>query len=331
MLNFGVIGTGAIATDFCIALAASDRCRVVHVAGSTGDKAGAFAERLGVPRASGDFTALLADPDVAAVYIATPNVLHVTQVLAAIAAGKHVLCEKPMSISAAITAELFEAARQRGVLLMEGYMYRCHPLIAALIRQIEAGTIGRLQHVRAEFGFHAARQPGHRLFDPAQGGGAILDVGGYPMSFARLFAGVAIGQPFAEPAIVGGVRQIGPTGVDELSTALLRFDSGITAELACAIRHRIGTTATLFGAHGRITVPDPWLPGGQRQGLSSTFTIHREGEADETVTVSADRPIYALEAEHFSYRLAALDACWPAMGSEESLAQARAIERWQES
>ncbi len=331
MLNFGILGSGAIAADFCLALKASDHCRVVNVAGSTPEKAAAFAERCGLPRAAADLAALLADPDVAVVYIATPHTLHETQALVAIAAGKHVLCEKPMTTRAAATARLIDAARSRGVLLMEAFMYRGHPLIAALIEQLRSGAIGRLRHIRADFGFHAERLTGHRLFDPALGGGAILDVGGYPMSFARLFAGVAIGQPYAEPVSIRAIRQFGPTGVDELSTALLHFESGISANLSCAIRHRIGTAAVLYGDSGRIVVPDPWLPGGQQQGLTAHFVIHREGQPEEIVTINTDRPSYAIEAEHLADCLPQLEARWPAMDWQDSLANAQALDAWREA
>ncbi|HEY6081530.1 MAG TPA: Gfo/Idh/MocA family oxidoreductase [Polyangiaceae bacterium] len=326
-LQWGVIGTGAIAHDFALALGASERCRIVHVTSSSG-RAAAFASQYGVRRASESLEELLGDGEVEAVYVATPHPLHEHQALAAIAAGKHVLIEKPMATSAAGAQRIVDAARQRRVLAMEAYMYRCHPLLTEVISHVRAGEIGQLRHVRADFGFRAPRRPESRLFAPEQAGGGILDVGGYPVSLARLMAGVAVGKPSAEPSQLTASGQIGPTGVDELAQASLRFESGMTAEVACAIHHDLGCMATLFGDEGRIRIEDPWLPGGQRQGLESHFTLERDGAETEQVTVSIPRAIYALEAELVADSLPALEPLWPAMTWSDSIANLRVLDTW---
>src|SRR5205814_8957873 len=174
------------------------------------------------------------------VYGATPHPQHERLALAAIAAGKHVLVEKPISTTVESATRIIEAAKRRGVFLMEAYMYRCHPLITELVSQLRAGVIGELCHVRADFGFRDPRNPKGRLFDPEQAGGGILDVGGYPVSFARLMAGLAQGKKTAEPTKLAAIGQIGPTGVDELAQASLAFDGGFTAEVACGIRYDFG-------------------------------------------------------------------------------------------
>jgi predicted dehydrogenase len=325
------VGTGAIAHDFVTALAQSRRCRVVDVVGSTPDKGAAFADHRRIPRASATLDELLANPDVGAVYVATPHPLHEATALRAIDAGKAVLCEKPLALDAAAAERMFAAAARRGVFLMEGFMYRCHPVVAELLRRLEAGCIGPLLHVRATFGFRAPRDPAGRLFSPALGGGGILDVGGYPVSFARLMGGVAEGKPFAEPIELRALGEVGPTGVDELATAGLRFASGLTATVACAVRHQLGTSVTIFGERGRIELPDPWLPGGQRQGLVSSFTLHGDG-GDETVTAAAALPVYALQAELVADVLstpgAPLEPRRPAMSSADSLGNMRVLDQW---
>jgi predicted dehydrogenase len=265
---------------------------------------------------------------VQAVYVATPHPLHEKLALAAIAAGKHVLVEKPMSTSAAAAARIIEAARQRRVFLMEAYMYRCHPLVTELISRLRAGAIGQVRHVRADFGFRDPRNPKGRLFDPEQAGGGILDVGGYPVSFVRLIAGVAAGQQSAEPIRFSAVGQVGPTGVDELAQASLAFSSGMTAEVACAIRYDFGCAATVFGEEGRIKIDDAWLPGGKRQGLHSHFTIERDGVEPELVQVNIPRAIYALEAELVADSLPAQQAAWPAMTWDDTLANLRVMDQW---
>jgi len=326
-LQWGVIGTGAIATDFATALGKSERCRIVNVTSFPG-LAQPFAARFGIPRATDALEELLSDAEVQAVYVATPHPLHEKLALAAIAAGKHVLVEKPMATTAAAAVRIIEAARKRGVFLMEAYMYRCHPLIRALIGCLQAGAIGQVRHVRADFGFRDPRNAQGRLFDPEQAGGGILDVGGYPVSFARLIAGVAAGKPCAEPTRFSAVGQIGPTGVDELAQASLAFESGVTAELACAIRYDFGSRATIFGEDGRITLDDAWLPGGKRQGLESHFTIERDGAGPELVPVNIPRAIYALEAELVADSLPASEPAWPAMTWNDTLANLRVMDQW---
>jgi predicted dehydrogenase len=326
-LQWGVIGTGAIATDFATALATSERCRIVSVTSFPG-LAQPFAHKFGIPRATDALEELLGDPEVQAVYVATPHPQHERLALAAIAAGKHVLVEKPLSVSTASATRIIEAARARRVFLMEAYMYRCHPLITELLGRLRAGAIGAIRHVRADFGFRDPRNPQGRLFDPAQAGGGILDVGGYPVSLARLIGGVAAGKQLAEPTELSAVGQIGPTGVDEFAQASLRFESGMTAEVACAIRYDFGCRATIFGEEGRISVEDAWLPGGQRQGLRSGFTLERDGAAPEVVPVDIPRAIYALEAELVAGSLPALQATWPAMTWDDSLANLRVMDRW---
>ena len=256
-LRWGVIGTGGIAADFCEALKRSRRCRVVNVAGSSPAKARAFAERFGIAGWSEGVSQLLADPGVEAVYIATPHPSHEHQALTCIAAGKHVLCEKPLTLDEPSAARVLDAAKRQGVFVMEAFMYRCHPLLRELLALLKDGAIGAIRHVRADFGFRVPRMPEHRLFNLSLGGGSILDVGGYPVSFARLIAGIVEGTPFAEPTGLTANGLIGPTGADELASALLTFRSGLTASLTSAICHDVGTTAVVFGEHGKIVLPDP--------------------------------------------------------------------------
>jgi predicted dehydrogenase len=328
ILRWGIVGTGAIARDFTAALAASERCRVVDVVGSTPGKGPAFAAAHGVPRASATVEELLSRADVDAVYVAAPHPGHEPIAMAAIEAGKAVLCEKPLALDAAGAERLIAAAERRRVFLMEAFMYRCHPVTAALLSRLAAGCVGQLRHLRATFGFRAPRDPASRLFSPALGGGGILDVGGYPVSFARLIAGVVEARAFAEPIEVRGQGHVGPTGVDELATASLRFASGFTAEVACAVHHDMGTSATIHGERGRVEVPNPWLPGGERQGLTSSFVIHADGAPPEVVTVRAARPVYALEAELVAAARPALEAPWPAMGWRDSLGNMRVLDLW---
>ena len=327
-LRFGVVGTGGIAIDFAQALTRSKRCRVVNVVGRTPEQGRAFAERFGVPSTSASVDELLADDTVDAVYIATPHPLHEEAALAAIAAGKAVLCEKPLAMDASGSQRVIEAARARGVFLMEGYMYRCHPLVRRLVSDLRAGVIGPLRHLRADFAFRVPRDPDGRLFAKKLGGGGILDVGGYVVSFARLVAGLAEEKPFAEPVKLVANGTIGPHGADETATALLTFASGFTAVVTAAVFHAAGTTAVIFGDQGRIVLPDPWIPQGNRQGLETGYTIHRDGRPPELVSVVTELATYAIEAELVADTLPATEVAWPAMSWAETLGTMRVLDQW---
>jgi predicted dehydrogenase len=327
-VSFGVIGTGGIAADFCEALRSSQTCQVVSAVGSSAPKAAAFAERFGLARAAGSLNELLSDDGVDVVYVATPHPLHEAQAMACIEMGKHVLCEKPLTVDYASSERVIKAARQRQVFLLEGYMYRCHPLLRALLDRLEGGAIGELRHIKADFGFRVPRDPEGRLFDLKLGGGGILDVGGYCMSFARLLAGVVTGAPFAEPTQLQAVGFKGPTGADEISTALVAFASGLTATLTCAVHHRVGTETVLYGEAGQIVLADPWIPQGLRQSLETSFVVRREGQAEEVVSVRTERPTYAVQAELVASSLQNLQAPWPAMSWDDTLGNMRALDAW---
>jgi hypothetical protein len=153
------------------------------------------------------------------------------------------------------------------------------------------------------------------------------DVGGYPVSFARLVAGCVEGAPFAEPARLYGSAVCGPTG-GWLATAHLSFASGFTAVVRSAVRHDLGTTAVVYGESGKIVVPNPWLPQGNRQGLESEFTVFRDGRAPETVTVRTREVTYAIEAALVADTLPRLEPEWPAMNWDDTLGNMRVLERW---
>jgi predicted dehydrogenase len=199
-----------------------------------------------------------------------------------------------------------------------------------LLGRLERGDIGPLRHIKADFGFRIPRDPAGRLFDLKLGGGGILDVGGYCMSFARLLAGVVTGKPFAEPTRLEAVGFKGPTGADEISTAVVAFASGLTATLTCAVHHRVGTEAVLYGETGQVVLPDPWIPQGARQSLETGFTVKREGQADETVSVTTPLPTYALQAELVADSLSRLEAPWPAMSWADTLGNMRALDAWRQ-
>jgi predicted dehydrogenase len=327
-LDWGVIGTGGIASDFAEALSHSKKCRLVSATGSSPEKAQAFAEKFGLPAHARSLEELCADPRVQAVYVATPHPSHEAQAIQCIEAGKHVLCEKPMTMDAAGTERVIAAARKMNVFLMEAFMYRCHPLIREVLERLRSGVIGQIQHVRADFSFRVPRDPKGRLFDLKLGGGAILDVGGYPMSFARMIAGLVEGKPFAEPTSLHAVGFLGPTGADEVTTATLTFASGLTAVTSCAVHQELGRRVSVCGELGRIEMNDPWIPGGDRQGRETGYSIELEDKAPEFIKVATNTATYAIEAELVADTLPKVEAAPPAMTWADTLGNMRALDSW---
>ena len=271
----------------------------------------------------------MADRTVEAVYVATPHPLHEQHALAAIAAGKHVLCEKPLTMDAAEAARVIDGRRQHGVFLMEAFMYRCHPLLRELLARLKDGAIGPIRHVRADFGFRARRVPEHRLFDLALGGGSILDVGGYPVSFARLVAGVAEDARFAEPTKLTATGHIGPTGVDELASAQSDVRRRPHGERDHRDRPRRWHRRGRVWREGTDCVAQPWIPGGERQGTATELTVLRDGRDPEHIRVQTDTRCTRSRQSSSLDSLPALEAAWPAMTHADTLGNMQVLDRWQ--
>jgi predicted dehydrogenase len=248
--RWGILSTGRIAGVFATGLASLPDAELVAVGSRSTASAAAFAERFHVPRAYASYDELVADPDIDAIYIATPHSSHAEDALRAIAAGKAVLCEKPFTINATEAATVVAAARARGVFVMEAMWTRFLPVFVAIREQIAAGRIGEVRLLSADFGFRTAVNPASRLFDPALGGGALLDVGVYCVSLASML--------FGPPTGIQSLANLGSTGVDEQAAILLGHASGAMALLATATRTDTPHEATILGTAGMIRVAAPW-------------------------------------------------------------------------
>ena len=198
-LRWGIIGTGKIADAFARGLGQTDTGDLVAVASRTEANAERFGETHGVGRRHGSYDALVDDPGVDAVYVSTPHPMHAEWAIRCAEAGKHVLCEKPMTLNEADTMAVVEAARRSDVFLMEAFMYRCHPQTERLVGLLRSGVIGDVKLVRATFGFRLPHDPEERHLANGLGGGGILDVGCYTVSMSRLVAATALGVEVAEP------------------------------------------------------------------------------------------------------------------------------------
>ncbi|HET8628680.1 MAG TPA: aldo/keto reductase [Thermomicrobiales bacterium] len=327
-LRWGILGTGAIARTFARGVAESRSGELVAVASRARATAAEFGERVGVARRYDDYAALLADDAVDAVYVATPHAHHAEWAVKAAEAGKHVLCEKPLALNHAEAMAVVEAARRHDVFLMEAFMYRCHPQTARLVELLRERVIGDVRLIEASYCFDSQINPGSRLYDNALGGGGILDVGGYPVSMARLLAGAALGRDVAEPLELTGCGHIGEVGrVDEWAIAALKFPGDIVAQLATGVRVQGENVVRVYGSAGHIVVPVPWLPG--RDGRASSILVYRRGEPSrEEVVVEPAAGLYAIEADTVADNLAARQAPPPAMTWADSLGNMAALDRW---
>ena len=342
--GWGIVGPGAIAEVFAAAVNAAGAGRIVGAYGRDAARRTAFCARYGGTPAV-DLGGLLADPAVEAVYVATPHSAHAEAVAAALAAGKAVLCEKPLTTSEEASASLWASAAAQDALLVEGWMYRCHPQLARLAELLHAGVIGRPLRLQSAFGFVAPPDPAGRLLDLALGGGGILDVGGYPVSLALSCAAAVDGVADGESAEARGtVRDTapeeielrrGPTGVDLDARCTLRFANGFEAQVRVTLEEDLPRTAVVEGTDGRIVLRDPFLPGGARRGNAATLRIEARGAAAREETLVARHDCFALEALEVrrlmrarAAGVPATDPAWPMVGREESLAIARLLDAW---
>ncbi|MGH7143995.1 MAG: aldo/keto reductase [Planctomycetota bacterium] len=329
-IRWGILTTGNIAKKFAGGASRAKSAVLTAVGSRDLAKAQAFAKEFNIPTAHGSYEALLADKNVDAVYIATPHPLHAEWAIKAADAGKHILCEKPITLNHADTMTVIEAARRNNVFLMEAFMYRCNPQTKKLVELVREKAIGEVRMIRASFSFHAGFNADSRLFANKLGGGGIMDVGCYPVSVARLIAGVALGKPFADPIDVKAIGVLGKSNVDEYTAALLKFPGDILAQVSTGVALNQESVVTVYGTTGRIEVPQPWFCTG-REGGSSKIIVHKYGEkAPQEIEVSTDQWLYEIEANTVAEFLADRQAASPAMSWDDTLGNMRTLDQWRE-
>jgi predicted dehydrogenase/aryl-alcohol dehydrogenase-like predicted oxidoreductase len=332
-VRWGILGPGGIAKAFTGGVAGSRTGTLAAIATRDPGRAG-LAETFPGARILAGYDALLADPEVDAIYIAVPHPWHAEWAIKAAEAGKHVLCEKPLALTAFEADAMMHAARKAGTFLGEAFMYRLHPQTLKLVELIKSGVVGDIRMIKSSFGFAMPRfMPEHRLYANDLAGGGILDVGGYPVSMVRLIAGAAAGKPFAEPDKVAGVAHLGQSGVDEWASALLHFPGGIVAEVSCSISLDQDNVLSIFGTKGRIEVPDFWFAGGNRDiGLGRIDLIKADGSR-ETISVNETRHLYSFEVDGAGEAILAgrQEFAWPGMGWDDSLGTLRVLDKWRAS
>jgi len=335
-LRWGILGTGNIAKSFAQALAKSTTGDLVAVGSRKQETADAFGDKFDVPRRHATYAALVADDEVDAVYNSLPNHLHLEWTVRCAEAGKHILCEKPLTLNHAEAVKLIDAVKQCDVFMMEAFMYRCHPQTARVVELVRDGAVGEVRVIQAHFAYNMGGRGGDpykniRLQNEV-GGGGIMDVGCYTVSAARLIAGAALGcDGPAEPEAVRGAAHIGEIGrVDEWATAALKFPGGIVANVTCAAMCAVGSVVRVWGSEGHMEIPNPWFPG-QAKDIEK-IVVTRDGKGVEEVTVPAQTGLlYTIEADTVAQCLAERQAPHPCMTWADSLGNMKTLDRWRES
>lgn len=264
-IGWGILGPGSIANSFTRGLKLLPDARIAAVGSRSQEKADAFADQYGIPTRHASYEALVRDPGVDIIYVATPHPFHHPCVQLCLEHGKAVVCEKPFTVNAAQARDLIAMARERGIFLMEAMWTRYFPLMARVRELVAEGAIGDVQLVQADFGFRCGWDPASRLLAPELAGGALLDVGVYVVSLASMLLGT--------PDRITGLAHVGETGVDEVSAITLGYASGALAQLSCAVRSNTPQEALIVGTEGSIRIARPfWMP--------STMTVSRDGKEE---------------------------------------------------
>jgi predicted dehydrogenase len=303
-IHWGILGTGHIASLFADDLRLLPDAVLVAVGSRAQARADAFGDRFDVPHRHASYEGVVANADVDVVYVATPHVVHAEQATMALEAGKAVLCEKPLTLNATEARALMDTARANDAFLMEALWTRFLPVMQDVRRCIDDGEIGPVQIVRADIGAVRALDPAHRLFNPDLGGGALLDLGIYPLALAQDL----LGDPEAQMA--RAVR--GETGVDVQCAGVLSYASGAQAVWHASLRGNTGRTCAIAGPKGRLEGANAWWKGApfmltRRDGSTQTFARPYEGNG------------YQFEAAHVMNCLRAGRAESPCMPLADSL------------
>lgn len=251
--NWGILAPGKIATKFATALAYVDGANLYSVASRDQRRAELFAKEFGVQNVAQDYNALIHDSAVDVIYIASPHSFHPDQAIQCLEAGKAVLCEKPMAVNARQAERVIETARANQVFYMEAVWTRFMPVYRAIRAWLDAGEIGDIVSINANFGFNFPFDPASRLYNPDLAGGALLDMGIYPITFAQWVMGDAM------PERIQALGQLGASGVDESVAITLKYPQGALATLTTTTLANTDYTAWIIGTRGKIKVPLFWF------------------------------------------------------------------------
>ena len=313
MIRWGILGTGSIAHSFAKGLAALPDAQLHAVGSRAQETADAFGAQFSVPNCYPSYDALVADPGIDVIYVATPHTSHCENTIRCLEAGKHVLCEKPFALNAGQAQQMIAAAGERELFLMEAMWTRFVPALVKTREWLNSGTIGPVRALFCDMGFRTQFDSSSRLYDPKLGGGALLDLGVYPVSLASMVLG-------AHPVETAALAQLGKTGVDEDCVVTLKYESGALATAHCTIGARTPAEALVIGEAGSIRVHAPFYA------ATAATLRHSNGEAEEVQI--------PLTGNGYNYQAAAVMDCLRAselqssvMPLDESLAIMQLLDR----
>jgi len=306
-VKWGIVSTANINQKVIPGAQASDKVDLVGVASRDRARAEAYAREWEIPRAYGSYEALLADPDVEAVYISLPNTMHAEWSVKALEAGKNVLCEKPFTRHPEEVDAAFDTAERTGRLLAEAFMYRHNPQTQRLVELVSAGAIGELRLVRSTFSYPLYDTGNIRLSTELEGG-ALMDVGCYCVSGSRLLGG--------EPVAVHGDAWYGPTGTDWVFAGVLRFPNGVLATFDCGTALPNRDELEAVGSEGSLFLDDPW------HCVDPVIELRRDGSVERIELERVDS--YRIELENLSDAIRG--EAEPLLGREDAIGQARTLQ-----
>ena len=286
-IRWGIISTGNIANQFVRGANFLEDAEVLALASRNQASADAFGEKHNIPRRYNSYQALANDPDIDVIYIGTPHTFHAENIMLCLKTGKAVLCEKPFTINAKEAEACIQLAQENGLFLMEAIWTRYIPAIVKLREMVNSGLIGTVKLIQADFAFNLPFNAEHRLYNPNLGGGSLLDVGIYPITFTTMFLG--------QPDTVHAHADIGKTGVDEQATMLFGYDNGAAALLSSGIHATMPNDALIKGTKGYIRVHSPmWVP--------DRLTLHLDGQEAQVMDIP-------YESNGYNYEAAEVRAC----------------------
>lgn len=317
-LNWGYLGAAKIGRSLAPAIVQSKYANAYAVASRSLEKAETYARENGFQKAYGSYQALLRDPDVDVIYIPLPNHLHCPWAIRALDSGKHVLCEKPLALTAAECRKMIAAARRSQRLLMEAFMYRFHPQTLRIQELVAAGTIGQVRIIRAAFGFLLREEAKNVRLVKRMGGGSLMDVGCYCINVMRtLFQD----EPLR---VIGHAERGKQVSVDMTFSGTLLFSNGRLGIFTSSFQSAVDWGVEIAGTEGRILVPSPWKPDARL----ASFILEVGGKSSEVV-IRNGGGIYHREVDEFSRSI--LEGRSPALAPEEGLKNMRVIEALQRS
>jgi predicted dehydrogenase len=329
-VKWGILGTGNIAHIFAKAISESTTCELYAIGSRSEEKANSFASTYNLTKIYSSYVSLLSDPDIHAIYIALPHALHAEWAIKAAQAKKHILCEKPITINYKEAISVIEAANQNNVFIMEAFVFRSHPQTDKLRELIRNRHIGDVRIITATFSFKSEiNKKFDKLILKKLGGGAILDVGCYPISMTRLIVGEVSAINPSEPVNIIGLSHLNKEGMDEYSICCIEFSNGILAQVSCGISVDQKNEVKIFGSEGVISIQSPWIPGGRNAATTKIILQKYNSNDPEIFYTETKFSSSTLMIDNFVRHMA--DTNLWTYHANESLANMKTLDRWRDS